>query len=178
MIYPIDLLFYLNFKKQKCLFSTSQRGLDRHLNNCTRNTVVTSGVVRGGGGTRPPLGERRGAATPLAPVGNTTKLLKSGLKTRLERLKNWKFSYPEGDTPSPGPEILRPAPPPWKTLWLRPCLWLSFLPLHNFYPNGSTYCILMFDHLFNLKAPSLCAFAVSNFPCWQKRRDHPLFAPL
>ena len=56
-----------------------------------------------GGGARG-LGERRvDGAPPLAPGRNTTKSLKSGLKTRLE-VKNQKFSYPgEGDTPSPGP---------------------------------------------------------------------------
>ena len=39
------------------------------------------------------------------------KTIKSGLKTRLERFKNQKFSYPgEGDTPSPGPHPPRPGP--------------------------------------------------------------------
>ena len=73
----------------------------------------TSGVFRGA----PP-------APPLrrAPVGNTTKSLKSGLKKRLERLKNQKFSYPgEGVSPSPfGPRFF-PRDPPWKTLLIRPC---------------------------------------------------------
>ena len=56
-----------------------------------------------GGGARG-LGERRGdGAPPLAPGRNTTKSLKSGLKTRLE-VKNQKCSYPgEWDTSSPGP---------------------------------------------------------------------------
>ena len=39
------------------------------------------------------------------------KSIKSGLKTRLERFKNQKFSYPgEGDTPSPGPHPTRRGP--------------------------------------------------------------------
>ena len=39
------------------------------------------------------------------------KLSKSGLKVRLERFKNLKFSYPgEGDTPSPGPHPPQPRP--------------------------------------------------------------------
>ena len=56
-----------------------------------------------GGGARG-LGERRvDGAPPLAPGRNTTKSLKSGLKTRLE-VKNQKCSYPgEWDTSSPGP---------------------------------------------------------------------------
>ena len=54
------------------------------------NVHISSGIVRGA----PPPPEESGggrAAPPLAPgpkVGNTTKSLKSGLKTRLERLKN------------------------------------------------------------------------------------------
>ena len=39
------------------------------------------------------------------------KSIKSGLKTRLERFKNQKFSNPgEGDTPSPGPNPLHRGP--------------------------------------------------------------------
>ena len=39
------------------------------------------------------------------------KSIKSGLKTRLKRFKNKKFSYPgEGDTPSPGPHPPRRGP--------------------------------------------------------------------
>ena len=53
-----------------------------------------AGLRRAEGGRRPP---------PLAPGRNTTKSLKSGLKTRLE-VKNQKCSYPgEWDTSSPGP---------------------------------------------------------------------------
>ena len=60
-----------------------------------------------GGGTIPPQNfqrQRNFYLKHLYMVWNTTKLLKSGLKTRLERFKNQKFSYPgEGDAPSLDP---------------------------------------------------------------------------
>ena len=94
-----------------------QRGCNLYLGNILHDTIMviesscckaTRGVFRGGGGARPPLGEWRGGRRPslrqASKSKNTTKSLKSGLKSRLERLKNRKFSYPgEGDTPSPGP---------------------------------------------------------------------------
>ena len=71
--------------------------------NTSKKVAIQGG--RGGGSrgvvrsARPPLGERRGGGAPPCARPQSDKLLKSGLKTRLERLKNRKFSYPqEGDT--------------------------------------------------------------------------------
>ena len=90
------------------------------------NVHISSGIVRGA----PPLrrAEGGGAAPPLAPgpkVGNTTKSLKSGLKTRLERLKNWPH-LPSGRDSSP-------RAPPWKTLWLCPCALHVSSQLHSMF---------------------------------------------
>ena len=54
------------------------------------------GRSQGGCGGAPPLRRAEGGSAP-----NTSKSLKSGLKTRLERLKNRKFSYPRFFPPCP-----------------------------------------------------------------------------
>ena len=64
------------------------------------------GRSQGGCGGAPPLRRAEGGSAP-----NTSKSLKSGLKTRLERLKNRKFSYLPLDPISIRAEILPPAPP-------------------------------------------------------------------
>ena len=93
--------------------------------------LICMGAMGGAPRHVPPLEDFWGGAPhPPRLPRKRKKSIKSGLKTRLERFKNQKFSYPgEGDTPSPGPHPPRRGPtglgaytrpfgprwcPPWK----------------------------------------------------------------
>ena len=86
------------------------------------------GAMGGGTETRAPPWKNFGGAPPPKKIYKKEKIykkwskksikkekrkksIKSGLKTRLERFKNQKFSYPgEGDTPHPPRASLVPPP--------------------------------------------------------------------